>query len=316
MRSIQCFLKQYYIPDAFSRRFRQTISSIVILLFISTSHAAIRLDANWEQGVFNDYYFNISRNKYGVSIVDKTISGTPSCTGNKSLKAELIFGKGSVWSQLVLNMQPFNSFENGKEHWFGFAVYLPSSYVPDSNFEDLIWELHARPDSNDGELSRNAPVALRTKGNEWVISYIKDSNYITYKAGDTKKVYEERATKSLGPFKTNKWTTFVINTLYDYGPQGYLKVWKDGTLVVNKTNGIGFNDKKGPFVKMGIYKGIWDLSKTWGTATTVSSRTLFIDDFKVGDSNSSYNEVSPKCNATIEPGILNPPTGLKLEILR
>jgi len=281
----------------------------VLMLFYITTNASILIDAGWENGTFNDYYFNVSKNDYGAILVDGPTTGAPTCTGTKSVKHELTFGKGSVWSQLVLNMDPFNSFANGKEHWFAFAVYLSTDWLPDPGYEDLIWELHGRPDTEDGEFSRTATVAIRTLGDQWLITYTKDSKDVTVKGS-----YEETGYKTVGKFETGKWTVFVINTLYDYNPNGYLKIWKDGALVIDKTNGIGFKDKKGPFVKMGVYKGVWDLSKSWAGPTAVSSRTLYIDDFRVGDASTTYADIVPNCNNNSAPITLSPPTGLILQL--
>lgn len=305
----------HYKKGTFSLNIVTMIFGILLIyaiLIISSprANATILLDADWENGTFNDYYMNVSRNEYGVKIVDGPTSRAPTCSGTKSLKSELIFQKGTVWSQLVLNMDQFNSFDIGKRHWFAFAIYLPADYVPDT-YEEMVWELHGRPDSSDGELSRNAPVALRIDGDHWVVSYIKDSRYITYKAGDAKKMYEESRRINIGKYETGKWTIFVIDTLMDYRPSGYVKIWKDGELVVNKTNGIGFNDKKGPFVRMGLYKAIWDLSKSWGGPTSVSSRTIYMDDFRVGDANTSYAEIAPNCNGSTPPKP-RPPTDFQV----
>lgn len=301
------------IYNKFNKRISTLLMCFALLLFSSVASSTILLDADWEKNnaTFNDYFMNISRNTYGSRIVDKLISNVPTCSGTKSVKHELTYGRGSVWSQLVLNLQPFNSFAIGKEHWFSFAVYLPKSYLPDTGYQDLIWELHGRPDTKDGELSRNAPVAIRTKGDQWLISYIKDSRYITYKLGDAKKSYEESKSKLVGKFETGKWTVFVINTLMDYRPNGYLKIWKDGTLVIDKTNGIGFNDAKGPFVKMGLYKAIWDTSKSWSVPTNVSTRIIYMDDFRVGDANATYASMLPNCNNTAAKP--RPPTNFQVK---
>lgn len=287
----------------------------ILMLFHPVANATISLDADWEYGTFEDFKFKVSKNDYGVEIVDGPSTGAPTCSGTKSLKSELIYGKGTAWSQLVLNQDPYNSFANKTEHWFAFAVYLPEDFVPDTH-QEMIWELHGRPDSEDGELSRNAPVAIRIKNDQWLISYIKDSNYITYKAGDAKKVYEESKAITVGKYETGKWTVFVINTLYDYTPSGYLKIWKDDELIINKTNGIGFNDNRGPFVRMGLYKAVWRTDQSWSAPTTVSSRTIYMDDFRVGDANTTYEEIVPKCNNSSlgTPIVLTPPTGLNLQV--
>ena len=83
----------------------------LLIVYQPLAMAEVLLDANWEKGVINDFYFNISKNDYGAKIIDGSVTNEPVCTGKKSLKSELIYGKGTTWSQLVLNEAPFNSFD-------------------------------------------------------------------------------------------------------------------------------------------------------------------------------------------------------------
>lgn len=289
----------------------------MIILLPTQSIADIRLNADWENGALIDYYSKISGNQYGVQIVDTHTSGNPVCTGNKSLMSTLEYGNGTYRSEITVNQSQFNSLEMGQRHWFSFAIYLPDDYKPDTA-EDVLWQMHGRPDIDSGELYRNPPLAIRTKDNAWVISYIKDSRYITYKAGDTAKNYEESGQKVAGNFETGKWTTFVIDTLWDYRSHGYVKIWKDGEIIFEKTNGIGYNDTKGPYVKMGIYKRSWDSSKSWGGPSNVSKRTTYIDDFKVGGANATYDEMLPRCTSITDSLItttsISPPSGLSFSV--
>jgi hypothetical protein len=270
----------------------------MLMLFPSLSNATILLDADWEKenATFEDYYTKISNNKNGVKIVDSTKSNVPTCQGTKSVQHQLIYGVLGPWSQLVLKGGGFDTFEIGKEHWFAFAVYLPKDYAPDFTAGEMIWELHGRKDGKLGEVPRNAPLAIRTKGTQWFITHKLDTKQLTEYDADGKPIYEDGGRVYLGDFETGKWTTFVINTLYDYKPQGYAKIWKDGELVFHKKNGIGFNDRLGPFIKFGLYKPKW--GKVTLKPSDVTSRTLYIDDFRVGDADTTYAEIAPNCNGS------------------
>jgi hypothetical protein len=265
---------------------------ICAILIISSpiANATILLDVDWEKqnATFADYYLKVSTNDYGVEIVDSTQANAPVCSGSKVLKNELIYGKGSAWSQLVLK-EPFTQFEIGKEHWFAFAIYLPTDYEPDFAAADLIWELHGRKDGKLGEEARNAPLSIRIQDTRWKITYKKDTRVVN------DKNYEEEGNKFIGNYTKGKWTTFVIHTLWDYQPRGYVEIWKDGELVFTKTNGIGFNDVIGPYIKIGLYKSKWG-NASWSGPTDVSSRLVYIDDFRVGDANTTYAEIAPNCN--------------------
>lgn len=51
-----------------------------------------------------------------------------------------------------------------------------------------------------------------------------------------------------------------------------------------------FNDAKGPFFKMGLYKG-WQKPATRTDA--VSKRVLYHDEFRLAGANATYKDVAP-----------------------
>jgi len=75
----------------------------------------------------------------------------------------------------------------------------------------------------------------------------------------------------MGNIEKGKWTG--ISYKWSHKPDGLLEVWKDGKLVVRKTGPNTYNDEKGPFLKMGIYKPHWK-SKPKRSKTTKQSHLL------------------------------------------
>ena len=51
------------------------------------------------------------------------------------------------------------------------------------------------------------------------------------------------------------WTDWVFHVKWSYGPDGVLEVWKNSQKIVTKSGPNTFNDARGPYMKMGIYKG-------------------------------------------------------------
>ena len=78
---------------------------------------------------------------------------------------------------------------------------------------------------------------------------------------------------------------------WSYEADGFLKIWKNGVLVTDRTGGTCFNDDRGPFLKIGIY-GILDQDQT---------ATIYYDELRIGDSNSSYSEVAPRGSVKLLP---------------
>lgn len=195
-------------------------------------------------------------------------------------------------TQLALLKGPASELKAGGEYWLGFSVFLPTSWKPDFA-EDVIWDLHGVPDLAIGEGYRRPILALRTVNDEWIMTYSKDSKSNSGPQGSS--VLEQEGRFKLGLFETGKWTKFVVHMKYSFNSDGFVKVYKNKNLVATKNNGIGYNDIVGPYLLIGLYKRTWDLAQTWGKATNVSSRTLYFDEIKFGDANSSLDEVSPSC---------------------
>ena len=82
----------------------------------------------------------------------------------------------------------------------------------------------------------------------------------------------------------------MFHVKWSHKSDGLLEVWKDGKLVVRKTGPNTYNDKRGPFLKMGIYKPQW---KSKPELSKVTKRVIYFDEVRVGDASASYEDVVP-----------------------
>ncbi|PRX39829.1 polysaccharide lyase, partial [Salegentibacter salegens] len=90
----------------------------------------------------------------------------------------------------------------------------------------------------------------------------------------------------LGKIPKNKWIDWVVHIKYSHTNTGILEVWMDDVKVIDRQNmPNSYNDEKYPYFKFGVYK--WK----WGTAAT--QRVIYYDEVRIGDKNSSYDEVKP-----------------------
>jgi hypothetical protein len=123
--------------------------------------------------------------------------------------------------------------------------------------------------------------------------------------------YDGEFVKDLGPYETGKWTDWVFRVKWSYLNDGIVEVWKDGKKVVSRIDmPIGFNDQKGPFFKMGIYKGQWEKEPADGsTLDAVSYRVIYHDEFRMADGRGSYAAVAPGGETAIPAA----PSGLQIE---
>lgn len=177
--------------------------------------------------------------------------------------------------------------EIGKEYWYGFSIFLPDDYVPDRIWE-IVAQWHGVPDFDVGETWRNPVMALFTTNGRWSWVTRWDAKRNTFSTG--KRQYGGTHTYDLGTYARDVWTDWVVRVKWSYGPDGILQVWKDGRKVVDRNGPNAFNDAKGPFFKMGLYKGWRDPKKR---SDAVRKRVLYHDEFRMGGADASYDDVAP-----------------------
>jgi hypothetical protein len=179
------------------------------------------------------------------------------------------------------------SAEIGKEYWYGFSIFLPDDYIPDRIWE-IVAQWHAVPDFKQGEQWRNPVLALSTTGGRWGWVTRWDAKRNTFESG--KRQYGGQREFDLGPYQRNVWTDWVVHVRWSYKSDGFLQVWKNGEKVIDQTGPNAFNDAKGPFFKMGLYKG-WQKPEVRDDAVT--KRVLYHDEFRMAGPDATYEDVSP-----------------------
>jgi hypothetical protein len=180
------------------------------------------------------------------------------------------------------------SAEIGKEYWYGFRILLPKDYLPDH-----IWEIVAQwqgvPDTDLGEKWRNPVLALSTTDGCWGCVSRWDAKRNTFQSG--KREYGGTHEYDAGPYERGVWTDWVVHVKWSYGADGLLQVWRNGRRIVDQNGPNTFNDAKGPFFKMGLYKGWGDPKKK---SDAVDQRVLYHDQFRMGGADASYEDVAPR----------------------
>ncbi|MBD2305467.1 heparin lyase I family protein [Chroococcidiopsis sp. FACHB-1243] len=169
------------------------------------------------------------------------------------------------------------------EIWYGFSVFLPANYHQDPSSE-IIAQWHDLPDKNLGETWKSPALSLSTKDGKFILNRKWDSKRVTV-------VPEGKEVVDLGLYQTGRWTDFVFHVKWSSGSNGLLKVWQDGKLVVRRNGLNNYNDARGPYLKIGIYKGDW---KNHPEKSTVSERELYFDEVRVGDANARYTDIAPR----------------------
>lgn len=175
----------------------------------------------------------------------------------------------------------------GKEYWYGFSIFLPDGYITDNVWE-IVAQWHGVPDFDIGETWRNPVMALSTNGGRWTLLNRWDAKANTFAEG--KRKYGGTKRYDLGKYRTGVWTDWVVHVKWSYHQDGFLEVWKDGKKIVHQEGPNAFNDKKGPYFKMGIYKGWKNPQKP---SDAVARRLLYHDEFRMAGPGARYEDVAP-----------------------
>ena len=212
------------------------------------------------------------------------ITGKPVRAGKYAMKTSLDRHKDKVAYRTEVSGPPSDV---GKEYWYGFSIFLPNDYAVD-NIWEIVAQWHGVPDFDKGEDWRNPVMALSTNGGKWGLVTRWDAKVNTFEGG--KRKYGGTKTYDLGKYRKDAWTDWVVHVKWSYGSDGLLEVWRDGKKVVTQKGPNAFNDKKGPYFKMGLYKG-WKDPKRGSDA--VSSRLLYHDEFRMAGAGGRYEDVAP-----------------------
>ena len=176
-----------------------------------------------------------------------------------------------------------------EEGWYGFSQYFPYTYSTDST-EEVVGQWHDIPDDN--ETAARSPSNQISTGNgrlKWTTRW--DSRSI-----QTNNITEGYFEKDLGEIPKNKWIDWVVHIKFSNTNTGIIEVWMDGVKVIDRQNlPNSYNHEKYPYFKFGVYR--WE----WGTSVT--QRVIYYDEVRVGNKNSSYDEVKPGGLKELEPGL-------------
>lgn len=177
------------------------------------------------------------------------------------------------------------NFLYDKTYWMGFSVFVPTSYnFPDPSYKldngnqewQLLWQFHGVQDSCD-QANLNPPIGgfLKKEVSGYIFSIIGDDRECIARP------YVRHSSYSAS-FSKGVWHDIVINLRFSYENSGFFKVWIDGTQVANDSGINTYNQSKGPYFVLGPYGHM------------KNETTIYYDEIRVGDANSSFNEVSPK----------------------
>jgi len=168
----------------------------------------------------------------------KTTADTAALNTTLSIAAETKHTIGGTGRGRAETKGP--NLERGKDYTIRFSNKLDDNF--DTNSSAVLFQIHKRRAANDK--SGHQPLQLHIQRGEWFLSVHNDSS--------------PRGQRfDLGPAEKGKYSDWELNVRLSNGNDGRVQVKRNGMQVLDYTGPDDFkndNDKKGPYVKFGIYR--------------------------------------------------------------
>jgi hypothetical protein len=170
----------------------------------------------------------------------------------------------------------------GGINWYGWSMYIPSTTVI-NHTRAIVSQFHDWHNSQPAWGKDNrAPscFTLETNGNfQFNLKYENPAVPQTI-------IHQNFV---LGAYTVGAWHDMVMQVRWTHLSTGFVKIWVNGELKLDYTGPTYMNytaTNSGPYFKAGDYTGLYD----W---TGVGPRYFHFDEFRMGNSTSSYAEVDP-----------------------
>jgi hypothetical protein len=182
------------------------------------------------------------------------------------------------------------------EWWYGASIKPDASWTDRTSDPNgvVVLELHQQNDSGESGKSPHLSIRILPLGGgvyQWRVENVSDPTFVTTESTLTLTNYD------LSTVQLGQWTDWVIHAVWSYQSNGVLQVWKDGALVVNVTGPNQYNDAQQEMMKFGIYKSWWNVEAPPSRDVLI----VYHDRIRVGDANSSYNEIALAGGAQLSP---------------
>ncbi|ADO73506.1 polysaccharide lyase [Stigmatella aurantiaca] len=256
---------------------RRAVGLLLACGLTASAGAAELFKADYETGNFSQYG-SVEGHSGEIWVQPSLARG-----GAYAQKVTVVQGErdvgGSAWRAETVKDNGLGG-KAGQTLWYGFSYYIPADWVTDASTGEVIWQLHEFPDSC--ETWRSPYLGLYVQGGMVTLYRRYDSKPCT--VGNTP---EGIAAVASTPLIKGQWVDVVIKAQFSYTSSGRTQYWINGQLVGDQMGGNIYNDTRPGYLKVGLYRWEWK-------DTAIPSRTIYHDEVRVGDANSSYAEVAPR----------------------
>jgi hypothetical protein len=248
----------------------------------STAHARLIQYIDFETGDLSQFGGSIS--KYdGLSYISAV--NTKHRAGQYAAKCHFDTGQDRVEIATANGISTNGQYGiNGQTNWYGWSMWIPQGISDDQWTILSQWHYHTPNHIVDSletlKGSGNTPTRLSLKSD----GTLKFGLF--HQIGSTQKT-DSGYDLGTNLISYNNWNDFVLKVKWTSQTDGFVSLWVNSKQVLNLT-GIStyFDNPYGPRFKAGAYKGA--NYKYPGSAFDV-----YIDEYRHGDQNSSYDEILP-----------------------
>ena len=201
-------------------------------------------------------------------------STAESYKGKKSVKFELRRNDKEVYNSKRSEFAGRVEEANG-DNWYRFRMFIPDDWETDPNSFEIITQWHAYPDFDKGETWRSPPLYIVIQGDKIKLQNQWDSEEVTVNnTPEGKSVLWEGNLDEL----KGKWVNWTFHIKWTHSQDGIVEVWQDEEKIVDRIGANTYNDERGVYLKIGIYKPDWKYSPH---KSIVDSRIIYFDDLEI-----------------------------------
>jgi hypothetical protein len=258
-------------------------TSLVLTGFAATSHARADIIESVTEDVAQARGREFAKSKGGPDNNKLANTGEPVRAGKVAFK-HWVNTKGER-SELAMQRTKI-----GGTYWYGWSMLLPQEFDHRGS-DTIVMQLASWPTPRNGKFphSANGPY-LEFQPDGRLIMHLQ------HKGEDKDMVCDDFVVAEDVSKLKGKWLDVVMHAKWTGDRDGLFKLWlKVGSdefaQKVDYSGRTWWNDEDtGPYLKLGAYMG----EPGWrGPA----ERTVYIDEYRLGDEKSSFKEVAPAGNA-------------------
>lgn len=244
--------------------------------YVAGQSSGIIFSSSFEDSTFSKYLHSEKCCTKSILLSDKYAR-----KDKHSAKFELQAGDPLVFngkrSELVAPKEPVPFIER----WYGFSIFPEYNILPSDTTFEILAQWHEVHDAQLGEKPRSPPISLQVKNGNWQVVILWAVDKV-----NTNKTVSGTKTIQLGKCNPYQWTDWIFHIKFSYTDDGFIEIWQNNKLLTTYHGPNYYNDEKGSFFKIGIYKPEWNKWKD----NSIPSKIIYFDCLKIGNANAQLSQ--------------------------